>query len=150
MTVLNTANLQALLAIGRADEVLKLEFYKKPVMLAILFVATCISPIAISVGLFIYSIYVLLMNTIPNKKHLQYSILEQINDVKAAFFMSGVMATAVYLVGLLNINIYLLLTIQILIGVIIYVGLSYLLKNETFFYLKDIVTDYYHKRIRNQ
>lgn len=150
MTVLNTANLQALLAIGRADEVLKLEFYKKPVMLAILFVATCISPIAISVGLFIYSIYVLLMNTIPNKKHLQYSILEQINDVKAAFFMSGVMATAVYLVGLLNINVYLLLTIQILIGVIIYVGLSYLLKNETFFYLKDIVTDYYINRFRKE
>ena len=84
------------------------------------------------------------------KKHLQYSILEQINDVKVAFFMSGVMATAVYLVGLLNINIYLLLTIQILIGVIIYIGLSYIFKIETFFYLKDIVADCYHKRIRNQ
>ena len=146
MTVLNTANLQALLAIGRSDEVLKLEFYKKPVMILILFISTLISPIAISIGMFIYSIYVLLMNTIPNKKHLHYSILEQINDVKPAFIMSAVMASAVYLLGFLGINIYLLMATQVVMGVIIYVGLSFIFRVETFFYLKDIILGIYKKK----
>lgn len=147
MTVLNTANLQALLAIGRSDEVLKLEFYKKPVMLAILVVAVFISPIAISIGLFFYSIFVLCVNTIPNKKYIGYSIVEQINDVKASFILSSIMAVGVYFVGLLPINIYILMFLQVLIGCLFYIGASHLLKAESYLYLKETLISLYQRKL---
>lgn len=147
MTVLNTANLQALLAIGRSDEVLKLEFYKKPVMLAILAIAIFISPLAISVGLFIYSIFVLCVNTIPNKKHLGYSIWEQVKDVRSSFILSAIMAVVVFSVGLLHVNVYLLMALQFITGVIIYIGLSHVLKLESYLYVRDTVFDIYRRKI---
>lgn len=146
MTVLNTANLQALLAIGRSDEVLKLEFYKKPMMLAILAIAIFISPLAISVGLFIYSIFVLCVNTIPNTKHLGYSIWEQIKDVRSSFILSAIMAAVVLSVGLLHVNVYLLMALQFISGVIIYIGLSHVLKLESYLYVRDTVIDLYRKK----
>ena len=146
MTVLNTANLQALLAIGRSDEVLKLEIYKKPVMILILAIAVFISPIAISIGLFVYSVYVLLMNTIPNKKYIDYSIREQLNDVMPAFLLSGIMAIIVYLLGRMPINVYLIMLIQFLVGATIYIGLSYLLKLEAYLYVLETIT----KLLRNK
>lgn len=150
MTVLNTANLQALLAIGRSDEVLKLEFYKKPVMIAILFGAIYISPLAISIGLFIYSIYVLLMNVQPNKKHLGYSFYEQVNDVKANFLLSAAMALLVYGVGYFIPNMYIALVIQIIIGVAFYICTSHLLKLKQYIYVKDTVTDIYKKKFKKK
>lgn len=146
MTVLNTANLQALLAIGRSGEVLKLEIYKKPVMILILAIAVFISPIAISIGLFVYSIYVLLMNTIPNKKYIDYSIREQLNDVKPAFLLSGIMAIIVYLLGTMPINVYLIMLIQFLAGATIYIGLSSLLRLEAYIYFLETIT----KLLRNK
>lgn len=148
MTVLNTANLQALLAIGRSDEVLKLEIYKKPVMVAILAVAVFISPIAISIGLFVYSIYVLMMNTIPNKKYIDYSIREQINDVKPSFLLSGFMAIIVYLVGYVPINVYFIMLIQFFVGVSIYLSFSYVFKLEAYEYVYDTITKLVGKRIK--
>ena len=148
MTVLNTANLQALLAIGRSGEVLKLEIYKKPVMILILAIAVFISPIAISIGLFVYSIYVLLMNTIPNKKYIDYSIREQLNDVKPAFLLSGIMAIIVYLLGTMPINVYLIMLIQFLAGATIYIGLSYLLRLEAYIYFFETITKLLRKKIQ--
>lgn len=148
MTVLNTANLQALLAIGRSGEVLKLEIYKKPVMILILAIAVFISPIAISIGLFVYSIYVLMMNTIPNKKYIDYSIREQINDVKPSFLLSGFMAIIVYLVGYVPINVYFIMLIQFFVGVSIYLSFSYVFKLEAYEYVYDTITKLVEKRIK--
>lgn len=141
MTVLNTANLQALFAIGRSDEVLRLEIYKKPVMLAILCIAIFISPIAISIALFIYSIYVLIVNSSANKKYLNYSFAEQIEDVKWHFLFSAVMAGFVYLIGFFINNVYIALAIQILFGAVIYIFLSYLFKLESYNYVKNTLSN---------
>lgn len=147
MTVLNTANLQALLAIGRSDEVLKLEFYKKPVIIAILAITIFISPLAISIGLFIYSIYVLAMNAIPNKKYIGYSFWEQVNDVKASFLLSGLMASVVYFIGQIEANINILMAIQFIVGAVIYIGISHVLKFESYLYVLNTTKEICNKNI---
>lgn len=142
MTVLNAANLQALLAIGRSEVVLKLEMYKKPVMLLILAFAVFISPLAISVGMFLYSIYVLFMNAWPNRKYLDYSVWEQIDDVKSGFILSSMMALLVWLAGNLFSNVYLSLFFQILLGMVFYITASHLLKLEAYCFAKKIFVDF--------
>ena len=136
--VLNSANLQSIFAIGKSGEVLKLEFYKKPVMILLLFVGIYFGPIGISIAMLFYSLYVLYMNTRPNKKYLKYSLTEQINDVKAGIILSSVMAVLVYLAGLYIENDKLSVTIQIIFGVIIYVGFSELFKPEAYSYVRDM------------
>ena len=93
--VLNNANLQSIFAIGKSGEVLKLEFFKKPVLIALLFVGIYFGPIGISASMLLYAIFVLYMNTRPNEKFLDYSIIEQMNDVKSGLLLSIVMAAIV-------------------------------------------------------
>lgn len=146
MTVLNTANLQAFYAIGRSGEVLKLEIYKKPVMLIILAVATFISPLAISVGLLFYSVYVLYVNTRPNAKFLGYTLHEQIKDVRGSFLLAGVMALLVYGIGCLITNTLLCLMLQVLLGATFYIGISHLRGMEEYCYVRKIMVEIIRNR----
>ena len=66
------------------------------------------------------------------------SLTEQINDVKAGIILSSVMAVLVYLAGLYIENDKLSVTIQIIFGVIIYVGFSELFKPEAYSYVRDM------------
>lgn len=144
--ILSGANLQALIAIGRTDELLKLEVYKKPVMIAILLICVFISPIAIAIGMCIYALYGLCLNTIPNSKLLHYTIVEQLNDVKAGILLSVLTCAIVYGIGLLVNNIYISIILQFVIGTLFYLTMSYFLKLEAFFFVKDTIIQIIEKR----
>lgn len=144
--LLNKANLQSLFAIGRSDEVLKLEMYKKPVMLVILAITTFISPLAISFGMFLNCFYVLYMNAKPNAKLLNYPVMEQIKDVKFSLLSSILMFISVYAIGLVFDNNYISLCVQVISGICIYLILSLAFKNEALFYVKDTLLEIYRKR----
>lgn len=115
-------------------------------MLAILFVAIFISPLAISIGLFFYSIYVLYVNTRPNEKYLNYTLGEQIRDVRASFLLAGTMALLVYGMGLLIPNQILALVVQIMFGATYYIGLSHLFHLEEYIYIKKTIREIINKR----
>ena len=86
------------------------------------------------------------MNTRPNKKYLKYSLTEQINDVKAGIILSSVMAVLVYLAGLYIENDKLSVTIQILFGVIFYVGFSEIFKPDAYSYVRDMALNHLKNR----
>lgn len=150
VTILNTANLQALLAIGRADEILRLEMYKKPVMLAILAATVFISPLAISMGLFVYALYVLAMNTRPNRKHIGYSIREQVSDVRPNILLASAMAVAVYALGRVMPGHLVPLLAQMALGAALYTAGSWLTGNESFLYVRGLAINYYHRKIHHR
>jgi O-antigen/teichoic acid export membrane protein len=150
ITVLNNANLQSIYAIGKSGEVLKLEFYKKTVMIVLLFGGIYFGPIGISVAMFLYSFYVLYMNTRPNVKFLNYSLLEQVNDVKYGLIFSVIMSLIVYGVGLLIDNIVLSLCIQIPLGIAIYVGLSEVIKPDAYIFVRSNLQEKYRSCLRNK
>ncbi len=60
-------------------------------------------------------------------------------DAFSSLWMAGVMCGVVYFVGRVVQNHLLALIIQVILGIIIYVGLSILTKNDSFLYLKDLI-----------
>ena len=146
LAILNTANMQALKGIGEAGTLLKLELYKKPVMVSILIIAMFISPLAIAIGMTLYGIYALIINAYPNKKFINYSILEQIKDIGENFIAALIMATIVYLIGRLDLNIYLIISIQIIVGIIIYISISEINQMESWGYIKKNVVTFIKRK----
>ena len=144
-TILNTANLQALKGIGKINTILKLEVYKKPVMIAILIYTMYISPLAIAAGMCIYGIYTMVINALPNRKYIDYHIVEQLKDVSENALLAIVMALIVYMVGRMDMNLYVKILFQVLIGIILYVSASELLHLESLQYVKKNMQSYFKK-----
>lgn len=89
--ILSMINLQTISALGRADITLGLEFIKKPFWFVILIIGVMISPLAVIAGNALYGIISFFLNSIPNKKLLNYGVIQQIKDIIGPFFISGML-----------------------------------------------------------
>ena len=138
-TILNTANMQVLRGIGEINTLIKLELYKKPIMVAILLITMFISPLAIAAGMCIYGIYTMVINAFPNRKFINYHIKEQLKDICENAFLAIGMALCVFLIGRININLYALLCIQITMGTLLYIALSEILHLDSWIYIKNYI-----------
>ena len=67
-------------------------------------------------------------------------------DVGPNFLMALFMAFVVYLVGKWDINIYVLLVVQILLGIILYGTMAILTKNESLTYVVSYLKKRFIKR----
>ncbi len=139
--IMCNVNIQALKARGRIDIILNMEFIKKPIMLLMILGTMLISPLAIMWGMLFFNIFVYFVNSYPNKKNINYSYKDQLKDVAPNFALALIMATLVYLVGRININIYLDVLIQVLVGIVFYVTVSWLTKNESMTYIINYVKE---------
>ena len=144
-TILNTANMQVLRGIGEVNTLLKLELYKKPVMVAILGVTMFISPLAIAIGMCIYGIYTMVVNAFPNRKFINYHIKEQLLDVSKNAVLAVAMFICVYLIGQWHTNPYLMLGIQIVTGTLLYCGVSEIFHLESWQYVKENAKPYFQR-----
>ena len=146
---IHTANLQAIKAVGRSDLFLVLETIKKVAGIAILLATMWFGVIWIAVGAAVSSILSLVINSFPNRKLLNYSIFEQVKDILPYLGLSVLMGAPVYAMNYLYLslgwNMYLVLAMQIVIGVALYVGLSMLFKLEIFKYLLNTIKEFLHK-----
>jgi len=133
------ANIQGVKALGRSDISLKLEIFRDIIQLVVLLIVMWVSVDAIVLSMAIMSFFFVFVNGYPNIKLLGYSFQEQISDFIAPLIMSLVMMAVVMMVGMLPINIYLLLIIQILCGTVIYLGLALITHNKEMFNLVKIV-----------
>ena len=136
---LQTANLNAIKAMGRSDIFLKLEIVKKAIAITILFLFMRFGVLAIAVSGLVYSVIAAMFNSYPNRKLLGYSYFEQIRDILPSFLLALVMGAVIYLITLIPMPTVLILTVQILVGVIIYAGVSCVLKLEPFFYILNTI-----------
>ena len=141
IAVLCAINLQALRATGHIGLIVKLEFIKKPLALITLIITVMISPLAIVYGFIVMNIITFIVNSWPNKKFIGYSYYDQIKDVLPALSLSIFMAAIVYVIGLFIDNLYLSVVIQVIVGILIYISSGYILKLQSFFYVKDMVVN---------
>ena len=134
-------NLQAIKAIGRSDIIFKLECIKKTIYTIVLFVFILFakSPVVIALAAVVNVVIATLINTRPNRKLIGYSYADQIRDVLPNFLLSLLMGVVVVLLGFVPIAKPLLLVVQVLGGAMTYGLLAILLKNESFFYMFDLV-----------
>lgn len=90
----------------------------------------------------------MIINIIPNRKLINYSLCEQVKDIMPALIMSLVMGIIVQSINLLNFSKIGILFVQVIIGGGVYIIFSYMFKVESFMYLLDIVKNLGGKKHR--
>lgn len=135
--IVQTGNLQVIRAIGRSDILLILEIIKKASYFIViaLFVWLTNSPELLAVSSIVCTGIASLVNSYPNRKLIGYKYKYQVMDLLPNLVMAFVMGAAVYMMKDLNIAPILLLILQIVTGMIIYIGLSIVTRNENFKYI---------------
>lgn len=134
-----TANLQAINAVGRSDIFLKLEIIKKVLLLVVISISAHYGIYAMLIGSVILSFVSAVINAWPNKKLLNYSYKEQVFDIMPSILLSCAMCIVVSAVSLLSFSLWLVFSLQIIVGVVFYFGVAYLFKFECFLYILNLL-----------
>lgn len=144
---LQSINWQLLKAVGRSDICLKLEIVKKAIGFALILGTMFISVEALAGSTAIFSIVSMFINMIPNRKIIDYKIREQLCDIFPNLLLSTIMGALVWIIGNLSIlPDLLILSLQILVGIVFYFVLSYVLKIEAFTLCLDVI----RSRVKNK
>lgn len=141
MQPVNTANVQAINALGKSDLVLKKEIEKRIVATVLIIIAVFINVYAIAISAFIVQIYGWIQYMILNKRILGYGVREQLGDIIPIILASVLMGVVTSLVGILEISPLSTLIIQVLVGVIIYIITSLVFRLDSLSYLIDMIKE---------
>ena len=147
---IHSCNLQTINAIGRSDIFLKLEIIKKSIGIIVLcIVVFCFdSPIIIALTNVLTTFISCFINAYPNKQLINYSYIEQMKDILPNILLSCLMGLLIYPILFLNLNALITLLIQIILGIFIYVLSSIISKNNSFYYILNIIKEIFKGRIK--
>lgn len=143
---MHTANLNAIKAMGRSDYFLKLEIAKKAVGMILLLATMSFGVMAMAYSLLASTLASMIINSWPNKKLLCYGFKEQIIDIMPGILIAGAMGVAVYFVEFLELSSLMTLIIQIPAGAAIYIGVSHMLRIDSFEYLWSVAKGFLAKK----
>ena len=129
---IHTANLNAIKAMGRSNIFLKLEIIKKIIGVISIIVTLPFGVFAIALGYMATGPVSAMVNAYPNKKLLNYSFREQLNDLIPFFLMSGIMGVSVWPIQLLSLPKIVIILIQVFVGGTVYVAESKLFHIDIF------------------
>ena len=101
---------------------------------------------AIALSMIISTILSSFINAYPNSKILKYSYIDQIKDMMPSILLSLFMSIVIYPINVIINNSLLLIIVQVLIGGMIYVLLSRILKLESFMYIISMIKNMKNKK----
>jgi len=136
---IHTANLNAIMAMGRSDIFFKLEVIKKIMGSTILIATMWFGVKWMTYGMIVSSILSQIINSWPNRKLLNYSYLEQIRDIIPSIIKALLMGIVVYVIGFIHLPLFLVVVIQIVSGAFIYLFLSKITNCSEFYYILSII-----------
>lgn len=145
---LHIANISAISAQGYSNITLRNELYKKGIEIVALLVCIKFDLFWIAMGRVIASLIAIPINMYPNKQYLNYSIKEQLMDIKPTFFISTITSISTYVLYLIiDIDHIPILVIQIVFFLMVYTFLTYLFNRKLLVNLISILkqknTNYY-------
>lgn len=145
--IIQVGNLQAIKAIGRSDVTLILEIIKKSLyfIVILLFVIFSNNPLTLAFSSIICTILATLINTYPNRKLLNYKYKYQIKDLLPNLILAIIMGIIISSMNSINIPTGILLIVQIIVGIITYLILSIITKNDNLSYLIDYAKTYFKR-----
>lgn len=129
---IHAINLDILQVSGRSDLFLKIEIYKKIVSLALLAISAPFGIIAMCYSNLLSSLICLYINTYYSSKILGISLLSQLKDLFPTISLAMVMFVIVQVVIFFISNVFAQLIVGIIVGVVVYVSLSYILRFQEF------------------
>ena len=135
-----SSNLIAIKATGRSDIYMKLEVVRRIAMLIMLAITVfCFHSVyAIAVGYLISAWIDVIIIALPMKRILNYSLYEQLKDNWKTFIAAGLMGIGISLMSYICVNYVVLLGMQIILGVVLYMLLCKVLKNDSFEYALNV------------
>jgi len=139
--IIQTGNLQVIRASGRSDIILKIDIIKKSLYFVVitLFVVFSVSPFIFAISEIICTIIATCVNIFPTSKILNYGFKQQISDLFPNFIIAVITMVIVLLLNKLNMPAFVLMVLQITVGVVIYIMLSVTSRNQNFFYLLNFI-----------
>ena len=147
---IHSANLNAIKAMGRSDIFLKLEIIKKVIGMVLLLSTMWFGVMAMAYSLLVSSVTSQLINSWPNRKLLDYKYEEQLLDILPCLGISVAMGIPVYFVKYIGLPDIATLSIQFVLGVVLYIGLSKLFHIDSFHYVLTTVKGLFKKKKKTE
>ncbi len=138
---MQTANQNAIKALGRSDIYMKLQITGKVVGIITILLTMQIGVLAIAAGTVGVAIFEMLVKAAPNKKFIGYGYGEQLKDVLPSMLLAIFMGCCVWWLQYLDLSLALILAIQAITGAAIYFALSAVFKFETFALLLELLNN---------
>ncbi|MEZ5335834.1 MAG: lipopolysaccharide biosynthesis protein [Methanolobus sp.] len=146
MGPLHSINLNILQVKGRSDLLLYIGIFKKIITLVILYATIKYGVIGILIGQVINSVISYVPNSYYSDKLISYSTSEQMADFIPSLLLSGAIAAVIYFVlDMVVLPAYIELFVLGTLGIIAYIGGSYIFKLEAIKLVQKIVTDLFAK-----
>ena len=142
------SNWEAIKALGHSGITLKLEIIKKIVDVIILLVSINFGVYSIAWGVVIFNAICVFINLTPNIKLLNYKIKEQLLDAVPTLVISLLMGIVIYFIKFIDMDDLMTILMQFFAGCLSYCCLCYLFKEESFFYVLQLVKD--HRNLHRQ
>ena len=136
---LHAINLNMLKVQGRSDIFLILEIIKKVIAIGPICLGIFVNIYWMLIGTIITGIISFFLNTFYTGKKLGYSSWKQISDIAPTYVIAIVVALSVYFFKYLPLNNYLILSIQVVVGVTVFFAICESFKVPEFLELKEIV-----------
>ena len=144
---LHALNLNILQLKGRSDLFLRLEIQKKILIIPVIFIGIFWGISIMIVGMIIINIIAFYLNSYWAGEFINYSTLQQLRDIFPSFLIGLIIGVIVFALGhFLPVSSWLKLSIQILSGLTLTIGLSESIKLVDYFYIKGIIFEKLFKK----
>ena len=144
---LHAINLNMLQVQGRSDLFLGLEIVKKTIAIGPLLIGAFVGIMPMLYTNILTSIIAYFLNSYYSGKMIGYSSWMQIKDVAPSYGIAIVVFLSVYFLKYLPITDWVILPLQIVLGIMVILLLSHITKREEYIEIKNIISPQIKKRI---
>lgn len=130
-----TANVQAVKAMGKGRTFLIMEIVKKSFGIVMIVAVMYRGVMAIALTAMVVTFFAALVNSTPNRKFLGYTYQEQLADLIPSIVLAVIMGGFVYAASWLPVALVPRLGIQIVVGIVLYLLLSVVFRVSQFEYI---------------
>jgi len=144
---LHVLNLNMLKVKGRSDLFLKLEIIKKILAVPVIIVGILLGINELIIGMIVLNLIGFYLNSFWSGEFIGYSVKQQIKDIFPSFILAVIIALVVYTVGyIIDVADAYKLTIQILVGALLFFGFAEASKMDDYLYIKGIIFEKLKRR----
>ena len=136
---IHAINLNLLQVKGRSDLFLRLEIIKKVIGVSVLACSIPFGLLFMCYSGIVTSLIALVINTYYTGKLIQVGFIMQMKDLSGTLFLSLLMFALVFGAAFLFESILLQLFVEIFLGIVFFLGISYICKFKELSYLKSII-----------
>lgn len=145
-----SARMQAINAIGRSDVALKLNIALRIIGVVLIIIFSRFNIYALVLSTIVGEFIIAVVLSFVIEKMVGYKIKDQLSDILPSLLLSLFMASIVWLVTWINLPVFLVLSIQLMIGVIIYLVLAWIFKMDSFSYLIETLKSFLPKKLKHK